>query len=375
MKNLNRTNLIAVRALLVGTLGMLTGEKVVKLKDVKAFAFEYLDKLIAGETDKEAAGDISSVRGSVSASGQRVTLERSLRFMIRRIDTHIDELNAAADKLQSAIDAPAAQPSMIKLDGNRKPRQTIDDVIGELDDFDKAVKPVKLANMEVAHTRLIKPEGADDVPMKWGVGVTTQKMLDDGAAVHEQAGRYWKEVARLNVPVAVAREIAFTHRDSHHCAMHDLVIASAQNIVKKLYVGIASAQCEYLFNHAKAQAPNKVELFEKAIIKALLEDVLAAGCAVVVGGPNGPEHNDPRTDFDKIWPELFAQDFEHLIVYGPRVPDLAPPLRRRYGFISLVYGNGEDVISDYTVETEIERLQVRASQVAEMIRAVEYADA
>ena len=92
---------------------------------------------------------------------------------------------------------------------------------------------------------------------------------------------------------------------------------------------------------------------ERQIISLLVADCLAAGYAVGVNDGEDTTLRDSR-DFPEIWAALDTTDEDYLLLSKGEVK----------GWIRLIYGNGGDVISDYTTNVD-ETVMKRASELAE----------
>ncbi len=92
---------------------------------------------------------------------------------------------------------------------------------------------------------------------------------------------------------------------------------------------------------------------EARIAKQVIADLVHAGFSVTVN--DGEENTDVvrSTNQAAIFRAMGTTDEEYLIAY-----DAAG---KRVGFVWLIYGNGCDLISDYTDKPEIEAALVRAT--------------
>lgn len=97
--------------------------------------------------------------------------------------------------------------------------------------------------------------------------------------------------------------------------------------------------------------PN-ISAIESRIVERLIDDLLAAGLHLRVweGEDFAPETPRPITDKDAIWKALASTDADTLFVYQPAWQEGGGgcPLAR-IGWVALVWGNDQHVISDYTV--------------------------
>lgn len=111
---------------------------------------------------------------------------------------------------------------------------------------------------------------------------------------------------------------------------------------------------------------------EKQIVRAFVEDTIAAGYRVAVSLERGYDVEDMllgSTDADEIMNEALAGDDAHLFVQpadGPTVG--ADEDVVSLGWVYIVLGNnGWDVISDYTLTDVIEKLLARADDLAQRL--------
>jgi hypothetical protein len=97
------------------------------------------------------------------------------------------------------------------------------------------------------------------------------------------------------------------------------------------------------------QFPNKnMSVVENQIVERLVTDILAAGLTVsVYDGEEYPLRHS--TDMRAIMDALASTDMDELVLHEPKN---AQGLRMRKGWVSLVWGNDCDVISDYTTNIE-----------------------
>ena len=83
---------------------------------------------------------------------------------------------------------------------------------------------------------------------------------------------------------------------------------------------------------------------EKAIVSDLIKKILRYGYAVNIdNGGDSYELPQPTTNFQTICKEIGATGHDNLILFRNGV---------EHGFVTLIHGNGEDVISDYSMHLE-----------------------
>ena len=91
---------------------------------------------------------------------------------------------------------------------------------------------------------------------------------------------------------------------------------------------------------------------ECIVVEKLIDDLLAAGLYIRIyeGEAFAPETPRPITDKAAIWKGLASTESDQVFVYQPvdGGPHTPRPLAR-IGWVSLVYGNDQYVISDFTV--------------------------
>lgn len=84
---------------------------------------------------------------------------------------------------------------------------------------------------------------------------------------------------------------------------------------------------------------------EARIVEKLVDDLLAAGLNLsVYDGEEWPLRNS--TDKDAIWAALASTDRDEIVVSNPKNEQGLWP---RLGWIILIWGNDQDVISDYSI--------------------------
>lgn len=83
--------------------------------------------------------------------------------------------------------------------------------------------------------------------------------------------------------------------------------------------------------------PNAEQKLEQTIVRRVLRAALKLGYSVVC---YDGEENHPRTvDESEAWNYLGETDEDHLIVYDPE--------NKRIGSVMFIWGNGEDIVSDW----------------------------
>ena len=83
---------------------------------------------------------------------------------------------------------------------------------------------------------------------------------------------------------------------------------------------------------------------EKRIVNNLIKKIVEAGYAVNIdNGGDCYELSNATTCLKTIRKEIGATGHDNLILFKDGV---------EHGFVTLVYGNGEDVISDYSINLE-----------------------
>lgn len=83
---------------------------------------------------------------------------------------------------------------------------------------------------------------------------------------------------------------------------------------------------------------------EKKIVANLLKKILANGFSVNIdNGGDCYELDAPTQCFKTLCKEVGAAGHDNLILFKEG---------REYGWVSLIWGNGEDIISDYSINLE-----------------------
>lgn len=88
------------------------------------------------------------------------------------------------------------------------------------------------------------------------------------------------------------------------------------------------------------KTPNAEQKLEQTIVRRVLKAALAAGYSVAVF--DGEETHPKTSSFDEAWSNLGETDLDHLIVFKAD---------SRVGSIMFVWGNGEDIVSDWSWNT------------------------
>jgi hypothetical protein len=111
----------------------------------------------------------------------------------------------------------------------------------------------------------------------------------------------------------------------------------------------------------------KPEELERLIARQIVEDAIAAGYEIDVN--DGEETTlQYSTNRDDVLAAMFSTDCDQLTLYtgAGSLADLGiVDKRRRVGSIFLIWGNGHDVVSDYSDNLEIASVLGRANATAE----------
>ena len=120
-----------------------------------------------------------------------------------------------------------------------------------------------------------------------------------------------------------------------------------------LFVAIAGCPSEQNRLSALASRLEKTsitEITERLICRKLLDTIVAKGFCFIVN--DGEENVTKRiTDVDVGMAAMFSTDADVIKIFPISESPLSEKLPR-LGSVSLIYGNGSDVISDYSLSVE-----------------------